>query len=373
MNGISWRVKLLVTRVPLGAALGVVALAGTLALFAAPAPATLRVVARYAVPGAPSSPTDVRWASENSVYLVRNEHGVAEVKLAPGLPVVRTLVPNRAMGNLSRLFSHVAASEGVLAYADWERRLGWRPIQASPDGKVLFTMKHVALTEGLDLRGDRLLLLGIGVEEGLEDSYDRQGGLAGFGKLNSDFRDLKPLRLDSEGRGAPHYSRCGILEAGGTRFLQDGSMFLVPAVEPGAFLYDDEGTLLRSWTNADLGVDDLCSGVTKEVSRTFFRSALKSRAWRSSHRLVDAVLPLPQGPAVIVRTMVDGRPSWQLKVLGSHGILTFAIPVPNVGPNDRLMADARGGSIVLLRTAQLLSFEDEFTPAELLVMELPTR
>ncbi len=366
MDGISQRAKLI-------AALGLVTLAGTLALFATPTPASLRVVARYAVPGEPTSPTDVRWAGENSVYLVRYEHGVAEVKLAPGLPVVRTLVPSQAMGHMTRFFSHVAASEGVLVFADRDMTLGWRPIQASPDRKVLFKMRHVGLTAGMDLRGNRLLLLGVGVEEGLEDRYDSEGGLAGFGKLTSDFRDLKPLRLDSEGRGSPHLARCGLLEAGGARFLLDGSMFIVPAVEPGAFLYDAEGALLRSWTNADLGVDDLCSGVTKEIADTFFESAVKTRAWRSSQRVVDAVLPLPQGPAVIVRTMVGGRPTWQLKVLSSHGILNFAIPVPDAGPNDRLRADARGSRIVLLRREQFLSLDDESTPGELLVMELPIR
>ncbi|HEX3557360.1 MAG TPA: hypothetical protein VIA62_29385 [Thermoanaerobaculia bacterium] len=122
MHGISQRVKLLVARVLLGAALGLVALTGTVALFAAPAPASLRVVARYAVPGTPTSPMDVRWAGENSVYLVRYQDGVAEVKLAPGLPVVRTLVPSQAVGHLSRFFSHVAVSEGVLVYADERAR-----------------------------------------------------------------------------------------------------------------------------------------------------------------------------------------------------------------------------------------------------------
>ncbi|MBW8876859.1 MAG: hypothetical protein JF614_17990 [Acidobacteria bacterium] len=372
MHGIPRRAKLIVTRVLLGAALGLVTLTGTLALFAAPAPASLRLVARYAVPGQPTSPTDVRWAGENSVYLARFEDGVAEVKLAPGLPVVRTLVPSQAMGHLARYFWHVAASEGILAFADRDMKLGWRPIQASPDRKVLFKMRHVALTAGVDLRGDRLLLLGVGLEEGLEDRYDSEGGLAGFGKLTSDLQDLKPLRLDSEGRGSPHLSRCGLLDAGGARFLQDGSMFIVPAVEPGAFLYDAEGALLHSWTNVDLGVDDLCSGVTNSFAKTW--TPLKCRAWRSSHRVVDAVLPLPQGPAVIVRTMVNSRPTWQLKVLGSHGMIrSFAIPVSNAGPNDRLTADARGSSIVILRREQIPSLDDESMPGELLVMELPIR
>jgi len=366
MQSISRRAKLIVV-------LGLVTLAGTPALFAAPAPANLRVVARYPVPGEPTSPVDVRWAGENSVYLVRFEDGVAEVKLAPGLPFVRTLVPSNAVGHMAKFFWHVAASDGILAFAARDMNLGWRPIQASADRKVLFEMRHVGLTAGMDLRGDRLLLLGVGLSDYLDDKYDSEGGLAGFGKLTSDLQELKPLRLDSEGRGAPHHSRCGILDAGGARFLQDGSMFIVPAVEPGAFLYDAEGTLLRSWTNADLGVDDLCAGVTKDVSRTFAGSPLKARAWRSSHRVVDAVLPLPQGPAVIVRTMIGGRPTWQLKVLGSHGILNFSIPVSNAGPNDRLRADARGSSIVILRREQIFSLDDESTPGELLVMELPGR
>ncbi|HEX3553607.1 MAG TPA: hypothetical protein VIA62_10310 [Thermoanaerobaculia bacterium] len=373
MRGISRQAKLIPVRVFLVAALSVVTLACTLALFAAPTPASLRLVARYPVSGEPTSPTDVRWAGENSVYLVRFEDGVAEVKLAPDLPVVRTLVPSHAVGHLANYFWHVAASDGILAFADRGMKLGWRPIQTSADRKVLFKMRHVGLTAGMDLRGDRLLLLGGGLNEDFDDKYDNEGGLAGFGKLTSDLQELKPLRLDSEGRHSPHLYRCGRLDAGGARFLQDGSMFIVPAVEPGAFLYDAEGTLLRSWTNADLGVDDLCAGVTKDISKIFDGSAPKSRAWRSSHRVVDAVLPMPQGPAVILRTMANGRPTWQLKVLGSRGTINYVIPVPDAGPNDRLTADARGGRIVLLRREQNLSLDDESTPGELLVMELPGR
>jgi hypothetical protein len=338
------------------------------------APPSLRLVAHYAVSGKPSAPTDVRWAGDDSVYLVRYEDGVAEVSLAPGLPLVRKLVPGRGMGKLANYFLHVAASGGTLVFAARDRDLGWRPIQTPPDLNVLYERRRAAITLGLDLQGDRLLLLGCGYEEGLGDKYDEAGGLAGFGKLTSDFRELKPLVLDSEGRHAPHLSLCGVLDSGAGRFLPDGSMLVVPGVQPGAFLFNAEGSLIRSWSDADLGVDYLCAGVTMEMNiKVFDAKDSASRDWRDSHRVIDAVLPLAQGPAVVVRSVAEGRPTWQLKVLGSHGITTYAIPVPGAGPHDRLKADARGGRIVLLRREENLSLDDQASPGELLVMELPAR
>jgi hypothetical protein len=333
---------------------------------------SLRIVARYPVAGEPSAPTDVRWAGDDSVYLVRLEDGVAEVKLASGLPLVRKLVPGRGMGNLARHFMHVAVSDGTLVFADRDRDLSWRPLQTPADLKVLYKKRRAAITLGLDLQGDRLLLLGCGYEEGLGDKYDEAGGLAGFGKLTSDFRDLKPLVLDSEGRHAPHLGLCGVLDSGAGRFLPDGSMFVVPGVQSGAFLFDAEGTLTRSWSDADLGVDDLCAGVTMEMAIKVFDATISgNRDWRNSHRVIDAVLPLAQGPAVVVRSVAAGKPTWQLKVLGPHGITTYAVPVPGAGPNDRLKADSRAGRIVLLRREESLSLDDQASPGELLVMELP--
>jgi hypothetical protein len=344
-----------------------------LPLAAKAAQPSLRLVARYAVSGEPSAPTDVRWAGADSAYLVRYEDGVAEVKLSPGLPVIRTLIPSRTVGHLAKHFMLVAAANGTLVYADHDWDIGWRPIQTPSDLKVLYKRKKIGVTMGMDLRGDRLLLIGGLFDEELSGKYDEAGGIAGFGRLASDFRDLKPLVLDSEGRYAPHLDRCRILDAGGARFLLDGSMFVVPAVVPGAFLYDTEGALKRSWSNADLGVDDLCAGVTKDLTHVFFGKGSARQAWRNSRRVIDAVLPLAQGPAVIVRSVVAGRPTWQLKVLGSRGIATYAIPVPDAGPNDRLIADSRDARIVLLRREENLSFDHQSSPGELLVMELPTR
>jgi hypothetical protein len=55
-------------------------------------PAPLTVLSRHAVSGTPSLATDIRWATQRSVYLSRALHGVEVVALSPG-GKSRTLLP----------------------------------------------------------------------------------------------------------------------------------------------------------------------------------------------------------------------------------------------------------------------------------------
>jgi|SRR5580693_174248 hypothetical protein len=60
----------------------------------APAYPALRILSDPEVSGAPSTALNVRWASDQSFYLLRAAHGVTEVALDGGLKPIRKVIPD---------------------------------------------------------------------------------------------------------------------------------------------------------------------------------------------------------------------------------------------------------------------------------------
>src|SRR5947209_2141484 len=301
-----------------GAACLLVALLGCLGAQAEPQPKALRLLKRTPLPQASSVATDVRWASDDSVYVSWDHDGVAEVGLDGARR--RVLVPGlTAFGGLSH-FTHLAVSPSALTVASMLHSLAWRPLKATPKGEVLFQRQQVAITEDLDLSGDRVLLLGLAKHQSGERTIAPDGAVAWVGTLSARLEDLKPVLYDLGGPGAPNYYNCRAHPIGAVRFLADGSFVVAPGFQDGVHLYNAGARRVRSWTNEQAGLDTHldCPKITDE-QRQFVNDA----GWPhflNSHHVVDDILPLPQGPGLLIRSWgADGQVHWTLKVLQAGG------------------------------------------------------
>jgi hypothetical protein len=84
---------------------------------------------------------------------------------------------------------------------------------------------------------------------------------------------------------------------------------------------------------------------------------------------LDAILPLPEGPGLIVRSVAGGRAHWTMTLLAPSG--TELIDLPVTGANDeRLRADCDGDRIVLLVGPADFGPGKTYAPSRLIVAAL---
>lgn len=350
------------------------ALALPLALAAEPK-AALRVLASYDVPGAPSTPTDVRWASQRSIYLSRFHDGVTEVALGPVLETRRVLVPERRALSSGPPFAYLnftklAVSPEAVAFAANVQYLAWRPMARSHDGLFTIERERVDATVDLDLHGDQVLILGA-----LDYSPSPAGYVVSWLGSVHDLDHLKPVLYDGRSRGVAILDSCGGHELGAARFLADGSFLVVPGFQPGAHLFSPEGKLLHTWDTRLLGldVDADCAAMTKERRQRIALDLEYRHAWLNRHRIVEDILPLRGGPALVVRSVAGGKVEWELLVLGRERVQRFVVPIEASSPHDRLRGDVQGDRIALLASDR--SYIPGVTPkkvGKLILAELPT-
>lgn len=341
------------------------------AVGAQPRPASLLLIQRSALPPARTIATDIRWAGADSVYVSWDGDGVAEIGLDGARR--RTLVPDlKTLGKLKH-YSQLAVSPSTLAVASVNWSIAWRPLKPGTGGEILFRHQEVPHTMDFDLHGDKVLLLGIAKREG---GYSPHGDLGWLGVLGDHLSGLQPVFQDAAGPGAPHFQNCGSYDIGAARFLADGSFVVAPGFQDGVHLFAATGRRTRTWTNEELGIDSHlgCAGMTEadearlRVDVPFYEKRLNGR------RHVDDILPLPQGPGLLIRSWGDDqRAHWTLKVLQPTGILTYEVPVAGRRPFDRLHGDVRDGKIVLLLSGSGFSVSSQAADrsAELLVLKLP--
>lgn len=360
-----------------GALFSLAVLLGVLGLHAQQKPKTLVLLQQIPLPPAHSVPTDIRWASDSSVYISWDRDGVAEVGLdgtKRHLPVpdLKTL-NGGARGGINH-YRHLAVSPTTLTVASPNWGVVWRPIQANPDGTVNFQSRKLPLAQDLDVSGDRILWMG-NVEDQDEEVFAAKGDVAWVGTLSSKIADLKPVLYDLGGAGAPNYFNCRTHTVGAVRFLADGSFLLVPGFQDGIHLYDAAGRQVRTWTNQQVGIDTHpdCPKMSKEEANKFAVDEIVWQTWLNRHHVVDDILPLPQGPGLLVRSWgPDGQAHWTLKVLQAGTITTYTVPLTGHRPSDRLQGDVRNGKIVLLSSSGLpWSLEPVNFPAEVAVLALP--
>ncbi|HVR10937.1 MAG TPA: hypothetical protein VMW75_23040, partial [Thermoanaerobaculia bacterium] len=245
------------------------------------------------------------------------------------------------------------------------------PTPGTPGGAVAITKIPISIVQDLDLAGNRLLLLG-----NPEWSLNPAPSVAWVGPLSEHpAKDLQPLPLyDSGGAKSPGLANCDELLLGAARFLPDGSLFVVPGFQPGAHLFSATGRLLRTWDTTSLGLDALdCAHLSAADHYSFGRSPRARFDYLNQHRVLDEVLPLKEGPGLLIRSVKDGKVTWDLTILQSgERVLTYQVPIAGELPYDRLHGDVRGNRIVFLRAAQ--GFDKLVPPYRanrIIVAELP--
>ncbi|HEX2224729.1 MAG TPA: hypothetical protein VHN15_11035 [Thermoanaerobaculia bacterium] len=313
----------------------------------------LKVLARYDIPNAEvDAPTDIRWATDESVFLARSDNGVHEVALTRPLQKLRNLVPDTLTLKGPNNYRSLAASSRFLAVAAVGRRIAWRPVGLQKTGAVGLYVQPVNTPIDIDLAGDRILILGDGRDKVGED---KNGGIAFLGKVSATgFKEYRPVLMDPLGANTPSLLNCSPYRMGSARFLPDGSFIVVPGFRPGAHLFARDGRLLHTWSAQETGLSTDCARLTKEQSDILWgESGLAAiNAWMQKERILDDVLPLAEGPGLLVRSATaDGGTAWELRILRTSGEATvYKLPVTG-GPEDRLTGDVRGSRIVLLRSS----------------------
>ncbi len=330
-------------------------------------PVELVVVSRLAVPELRSIPRDIRWAGTKTVYVAWSTDGVKELGLDGrlGYAVVPSLRDLLMIDDYRRL----AVGGGRLFVASQEKGMLWRDLATGEGNHVLFhPVEQVREVMAMDAQGDRFLLIGT----------PRKGGKPQFGASawlgsTKEGGAWQPLLADPD----LTYTLANPLPMGAARFFPDGSCVIATGFQDEIVRFDRSGHRVRSWPASALGIDTMkaVAAMTQDDADRMARSLPVLAAFLASHRIIDDVLPLPEGPGILVRSVgAGGSVHWALKVLRSDGVATYGVPIVGKGPYERMHGDVRDGRIVLLRSNSGFPLRDapqEMRGGEIVVLGLP--
>jgi hypothetical protein len=339
----------------LGVALVLLAVAGSASAPHAPPVHTLSVVAEY--PTALGAAADVRWAGDDSILVSDTDRGIGQATLpASGKVTVSWLPewPPPTGPGLQPL--HIALSGDRIVSGDWLFMLRWHARHGHESGQI-----PVYYIADLDLNGDRLLVSGMRRDPAGKMGMD--GAMAWLGSLSAGEAGLKPiLPFHSE----DEIMRCAGFGLGVVRFLRtDGSFIVVPATEPGIFLFGSDGHLQRNWHTDAIGIEATC-GLSQDQKRMFAQSPAARQEWVNHRAMIDEVIDTPDGPAVIIRSRGKEKTTWEMVVLNGDAGVRLALPFSSSSPWAHLSADTRGRRAIFLIADRLLD-RDDGPPVHLVV------
>ncbi len=346
---------------------GLVALGLGLAL-AVPPPATaaaLRVLAEQELPAVLLRARDVRWAGEDSVFLVAVEAGAFRVSLGDTEPRLESLIAGGKGLKQVWLSSRVAATPQFLVVAGpiWE--VAWK----DRGGGELRREVAFDFIEDMDASGGKVLVLG--AQRGEDGTFAPDGGVAWLGSLERGLSDFEAVQYSTAGPGAQPMAFCGNFEIGQVRFLTDGSFVVVPGFEPGVFLFDHTGRLRHTWETEPLGLEARCD-FSDEKHVVYARDPEARWAWINQFDIVDDILPLPQGPALVIRSVSREGTRWRLVALRRDGApLTWEVPISTPTTMTHLRGDLRGQRLVFLVFEEGRPGSPDAVSPRLVITEVP--
>lgn len=288
------------------------------------------------------SAVDVAWEDAEHILLAAPLEGVFQVPVDdPGKASIK-LTGGRQSEAVDIWLPRLVASDGKFrVVASPVFVVAWQTVgeeglrgQVAVDGPM-----------AIDLKDGQLAVLGFSRDEVGRAAPD--GAIAWLGSIKNDFKDPEPLLYSEDGPGVERMGRCAVLGAGQIAFTGAGNLIVVPGVEPGAFLVASDGKLLRTWQSADLGMDSDCQVSEDEHAQMRIGEAARW-SWWNRHRVVDEVVPLPEGPAFIVRFRHRDSTYWEFVRTVGEEITRCRLPFRSSSDRTRLAADLRGRRLVLL-------------------------
>ena len=322
----------------------------------------IKIVTETTLPTELARAADVRWAGDGAVYLAMRNQGVVEFTLGSPAASAKKVVPGREQLGGFWYATLVGASERTLVAA--------APAMIVTTVELATKIRRddpVDAIHALDVRENRLLLLAM--RRGEQGKVGQDGAIAWLGPSDRPFDALKPVAYDATGPGIRNMMLCGGIRMGGVRFLADGRFVVVPGVQPGAQLYDREGRLLRTWDTGALADSD-CGTLSVEASQALNLSIEDRENWINRRRTIDTVLPLPEGPGLVVRSLEAGRLRWDLWVLKEKGAPSMhRLPIDAEGEHFHLRGDFRAGKMIFLLAEERT--KDDKYPAPRIFIALP--
>lgn len=290
---------------------------------------------------------DVRWADDDSIYLLSLEDGVTRHRLEPGLPSLGTSLPG------SHNDSRIQDAQSTLCVSDQvvlSSFLGisnvWR-LRAGTEAQVRVVEWPYFLASDIDVHGAEIALLG--GRKVFDDSQSRfELGIfrAALGANTQDPRLNHPFDFESPGELAAIFDAMHF-GAGSIRFSDKGDLLVVRGFSDEIELFSPSGKLKGRWLLGDLGFD--YSGTKRTFEAGGRTTADRYRRFRAAPVVVEEALWVASDPAVLVRHERGGHSDWWLVVLDSIEPRRFRVPLSPSGGNRRVRADGNSqGEMVLV-------------------------
>jgi len=312
-------------------------------------------------------PADIRWDDEGHVLVAACRNGTFRLPVAEDRsPLERAYAPLPDMGVVDAQLQ-LGASHEFLVTAAPAHVMSWIP-RTIPDPKPISIEIDFNTIIDLDVSGDRLLVIGLRKLE--KGKLAADGAIAWTARLGKKLTQIRPVQFSVSGPGAHDTDACAVMQTGKVRFLPGESFVVVPGGEPGIFVHDASGKLIKTWQAETVGFDAGCPITEDEMYK--YSADIRARyRWLNQRRALDEVLPLPTGIGFVIRTRANGLTRWQLKVLSPEGKVTpYDIPVTSPSEYARLAGDVRGNRIAFL--LNLDTFETPPAGSQyLIVTEIP--
>jgi hypothetical protein len=306
---------------------------------AAPSISTVR---ELTLPPQNAVAVDVRWATDKSVFVANFNNGVSEVDLnepskqqllLPGGALSR---PQSGPARSLALAEFLGVSRDYILVGAPMRQIVWKPRSGEQ-----FVQDIFANALDVDVWNDRAVVLGV-----RGDSYGKWGSvgptlwLVSLTPEHAFFQPVSSVPPES-------MHKCGFQGVGAVRFYPDGRFVVAAGVQPGIELYDATGHLIRRWRTDPLNIDDKCS-VTEAQADSFADFEVRAE-WLNRRHVIDEILPLPEGPLVIIRERRGDLMTWRGVLLPFNGDpVPVAIPINSPSLRAHLHADLRGDRIAFV-------------------------
>lgn len=183
---------------------GLLASGATLPTAPLPASPGLRILSDVVLPPSFDWASDVRWASDQSVYLALAKDGTVEMSLDPKGPPPKEMIPGASKPGGFWASHRLAVSSQYLVAAGPAMSLTWRRL-ADPS-RVEEAFEGI---QALDARENQLAIVGLQRDE--KGNIGTDGAIAWLGSLDKKIEDLKPILYDSGGPGASKKRCIGVV------------------------------------------------------------------------------------------------------------------------------------------------------------------